>query len=91
MPLWMTAEDGKSKALQMLLERHDKLNRRTGRFDVVCFGSKRHYRKDGSCMHVEAIVHSFPSRYIDRVYLSPSGGKDKPTFRYSPAVQGDTE
>jgi len=81
----LTGRDGKGRSLILLLERHDKRNRRTGRFDVVCFGSKRHYRKDGSCMHVEGLTSSVQPRYQGRVYLNPNGGKDKAlTFRYTP-------
>lgn len=41
---------------------------------IVCFGSKRHYRKDGSCKHTQALVEQLRPGYRQRVELHGFGG-----------------
>jgi len=36
------------------------------RVTVVCFGSKRHYRKDGSCKHTEFLLAHMKPWYKSR-------------------------
>ena len=67
---------GKTGELILLVERRDTLKRRTGRYDLVCFGRKRHYRVKGDCKHVEAVISALPPKYQRRVKVSPFGGKE---------------
>jgi hypothetical protein len=46
-------------------------------FEVVCFGAKRHYRKDGTCKHAEAVIARVKPRYARRAKIVPFGGKRK--------------
>jgi hypothetical protein len=67
---------GDRKEMILLVERHNKLNRRTGWFEIICFGRKRHYRKDGSCKHTESIIRDGISpKYQKRVKVIPFGNK----------------
>jgi hypothetical protein len=43
------------------------------RVHVVCFGRKRHYRKDGSCKHTEALLTDMKPAYRQRALLHPFG------------------
>lgn len=49
-------------------------------YRMACFGGKRHYRKDGSCACVEAMLAHVKPKYRARVKIDPWGGKP-------PAVQ----
>ena len=40
---------------------------------VVCFRRKRHYRKDGSCKHTEALLAQMKPGYRQRYVPSPFG------------------
>jgi len=51
----------------MRTKRHSKY------FKVACFGSKRHYRKDGSCVHTDATLAQVKPEYRYRVRLAPFG------------------
>jgi hypothetical protein len=42
---------------------------------VCCIGQKRHYRKDGSCKHTEAVIANVKPEFRSRVALKPFGGK----------------
>lgn len=44
-------------------------------WSLVCFGNKRHYRKDGSCAHTEAVIARLSLWYRSRTHLEPFGGK----------------
>ena len=40
---------GHNKELILTLPRLNKNGKNSGYYSIVCFGRKRHYRKDGSC------------------------------------------
>ena len=67
---------GKTGELVLLVERRNKLNRRSGWFDLVCFGSKRHYRVKGNCKHTEAVLSAAGKRQ-NRIKVSPFGKSAK--------------
>ncbi len=52
------------------------------RWHVACFGRKRHYRKDGSCAHVDTIVASVKSDwYRSRLWYLPHGQNGQQSVR----------
>jgi hypothetical protein len=46
------------------------------RWSLVCFGNKRHYRKDGTCGHTEALLSQLRPWYRSRTHLTPFGAKE---------------
>lgn len=40
-----------------------------GWYGVTCFGPKRHFRKDGSCKHTDAVMESIVPEMRHRVRL----------------------
>jgi hypothetical protein len=44
-------------------------------YTVVCFGSKRHYRKDGCCKHTDEVLARIKPDAKGRVRVDPWGGK----------------
>ena len=49
---------------------------RRKRLTLCCIGRKRHYRKDGSCRHTEAIIRSLiKPKYRALIDVEPFGGK----------------
>ena len=47
---------------------------RSRRYTVVCFGRKRHYRKDGSCKHTDQ-VQALAAQAGERVKVDGWGGR----------------
>jgi len=47
-----------------------------GPFSVACFGTKRHYRKDGTCKHLEAIVANLRTWHRRRTVVYLYGDND---------------
>ena len=45
------------------------------RWELICFGPKRHYRKDGACAHVEAALGSMRPWHRSRTRLVPWGNE----------------
>ena len=39
------------------------------RWELVCFGAKGHYRKDGTCRHTEAVLASLRPWYRSRTHV----------------------
>ncbi len=65
----------KSKSLILLMDmrRFVTPNRRQG-WSVSCFGNKGHYRKDGSCPHVQGIWENLKSDWHRaRLWYLPYG------------------
>ena len=46
-------------------------------YDMVCFGRKRHYRKDGSCMHTEAVLERLKPSIRKRTRVTPFGARQQ--------------
>lgn len=46
-------------------------------YSLVCFGRKRHYRKDGSCKHTEALIAQLTPDCVARTKLKGFGGKEQ--------------
>lgn len=44
-------------------------------YHLVCFGRKRHYRKDGSCKHTDEVMASVKPKFRPLVKVKGSGGK----------------
>jgi len=42
---------------------------------LVCFGTKRHYRKDGTCKHTAAILARLKPWHKARTHVTLWGGK----------------
>ncbi len=67
----------KSPTLIMLLPRQQKRPYRS--WEVICFGPKRHYRRDGSCPHTAAVLASLKSQWHRRrTRVVPHGGEEAP-------------
>lgn len=62
---------GDRKEAIILLQPRDKRQH----LDLVCMGAKRHYRKDGTCKHTEAILLQMKPWYRARVKLTPFGNR----------------
>ena len=68
----------------------DPMSRPARRWELACFGRKRHYRKDGLCVHTESLLRAMRSDWYRartrvllfgrveqqsvRVYLPVAGG-----------------
>lgn len=52
-----------------------KDSKRRGGHIAVCFGRKRHYRKDGSCKCVEELLGRMKPWHRSRTRIEPFGGK----------------
>jgi hypothetical protein len=50
-------------------------------WQVVCFGAKRHYRKDGTCKHTDEVLAMTKPEIKDRVRVQPFGGKERATAK----------
>lgn len=66
---------GHNKELFMVASKPDKNGKNSGYYTAVCFGSKRHYRKDGSCIHTEGLFEAAQPRFRKRIKIAPFGGK----------------
>lgn len=44
-------------------------------FRLVCFGRKRHYRKDGTCVHTDEVMARVKPKIRYRIKIDPFGGK----------------
>lgn len=53
------------------------------RYYLACFGSKRHYRKDGTCKHTEATLAHMKAWHAARTTVEPFGGKTKPPVKHA--------
>lgn len=62
----MTVRD---KCLQLCIR-----PKRSKYYQIVCFGPKRHYRKDGHCGHTDWLVALVKPEMADRVKVQPWGG-----------------
>ena len=65
---------GDKKELVMLLPKRDKNGKRSGYWSLACFGTKRHYRRDGSCKHTQGLIDTANPRYQSRIRVDPFGG-----------------
>ena len=43
------------------------------RHSLVCFGRKRHYHKDGTCKHTEALLNGMRPWHRSRTMVTPFG------------------
>lgn len=51
-----------------------------GAHRVVCFGPRKHYRKDGTCIDTDELLARMKPWYRSRAKIDPWGGKPpKPT------------
>jgi hypothetical protein len=48
---------------------------RSRQYTLVCFGAKRHYRKDGSCRHTAALLTRIKPELLAKVVVTGFGGK----------------
>jgi hypothetical protein len=49
---------------------------RSTRWNLICFGGrKRHYRKDGSCVHTEAVLERLKPDIRKRTKVTPFGAR----------------
>lgn len=46
-------------------------------YSLCCIGRKRHYRKDGSCAHVDTVLARVKPRKRKLVKIEPFGGKQR--------------
>lgn len=44
-------------------------------FRLICFGRKRHYRKDGTCKHTDDVLNMTKPEIRPRVKVDGWGGK----------------
>ena len=66
---------GHNKELILTLPRLNKNGKNSGYYSIVCFGRKRHYRKDGSCVHTEGLMKIVKPKFRKRTRIDPFGGK----------------
>jgi len=61
----------KTRTIVLLTRRH-----RSKWWQLVCFGPKGHYAKDGSCAHTDELLERLNTRRVRRelVRLDPFGG-----------------
>ena len=52
------------------------LDTRGRRASLACFGKKRHYHKNGSCSHVEAMLREMKPWWRSRTTVLPFGDND---------------
>ena len=60
---------GDGKEVVMLLRKP-----RSKWYLLCCIGRKRHYRKDGSCKHVQEVLENVKPEIRHRVKVDPWGG-----------------
>lgn len=76
------AQDG---SLLLLLRGPLKSDSTEQRLHLVCFGKKRHYRKDGTCIHSQSLVAQLKSDwYRRRTWLTPFGDNQQREVRAWP-------
>jgi hypothetical protein len=46
-----------------------------GAHHVVCFGPRKHYRKDGTCKETDEVLAKMKPWYRSRAKVEPWGGK----------------
>lgn len=44
-------------------------------FSLCCIGRKKHYRKDGTCVHTDDVLKNIKPEEKYRVKVDPFGGK----------------
>lgn len=59
---------------------HTTLPGKRQAFVLICFGRKRHYRKDGSCKHTEDVMARMKPWYRSRTKIDGWGGKTPPSI-----------
>jgi hypothetical protein len=52
-------------------------DRPDGTTELVCFGTKRHYRKAGDCPHTAAILATLTDEQRRRTVVVPFGGREE--------------
>jgi hypothetical protein len=57
--------------LLLLAERKDA----PGSYELVCFGPAKHYRKDGTCRCIEAVLAEMGAEARANTTVDPFGGK----------------
>jgi hypothetical protein len=62
---------GDRKEMILLVRDRD----RKQHWQLVCFGSKAHYRKDGTCKHTESVLAGMKPWHRSRTTVCPCGGK----------------
>lgn len=65
--LWITP----TKEMVLLMR---KPRRKT--YSLICFGRKKHYRKDGTCKHTDAIMSNVKPEYEGKVKVVPFGNSE---------------
>ena len=71
MPMLITDLDRKVRGLMWLGEKDIK-DARHG-YIVACFGTKRHYRKDGTCRHTAGLLDAMTPWHRARTTVHPFG------------------
>ena len=66
---------GHNKEIVMLMSKPNKNGKNSGYYTAVCFGRKRHYRKDGSCVHTQGLIDRAKPNYRKRIKIDPFGGQ----------------
>lgn len=77
------ARSGNRTGLVAVLERTGE----PGAYSIVCFGPERHYRQDGSCRCVAAVLAQMVPEVRERTTLDPFGGKGE-EGRIAPREEG---
>lgn len=61
---------GGNKEIVCLITKGERQRKRA---ELICFGRKRHYRKDGTCKHTEAVVERIKPWYRSRLTIHRFG------------------
>jgi hypothetical protein len=75
---------GPKREMIMLVRRH-----RQRWYALMCIGRKRHYRKDGTCPHTDAILKRVRPKFRKLVKVDPWGGKTMRDIRGPDQPAGD--
>jgi hypothetical protein len=62
------------KSLVLYLSEYTPERKKRPTRTLICFGPKRHYRKDGSCKHTDAVMDALKSEWHrTRTHIVPFG------------------
>ena len=76
-----SARKAKTPALVMCLKGPTISDSHVHRWHFACFGNKSHYRKDGTCVHLETVLETMSAWRRQRTWFVPFGDQERPRQR----------
>ncbi len=74
----MMVTDLDRKARGLMWVQHRDIHDRRSSIDIVCFGAKGHFRKDGMCKHTAGVLASMKPWYRARSHVRLFGYPGRP-------------